>query len=273
VTDAPKKALLPDIVRFPLVLTVVCVAASASLAWLYGKTEAKIKESEKRKLEAAFKELAPGYVRSEQLEATPEAPGAAPFTYFRVLDKDGRILGYGCETVGPKSYNSLKPIRVVTVIGPDLKDVKVLGMRVSFSEETPGLGERIKEKPAANSILGLALGRPSLARVKSDAVPVALVRVLENDGKTVKVEYDSPGAGVQQKSVPADQIQFLDFIPWFQEQFTGLGESDLKLKKDGGRVDGITGATISSRASLGAVTEAVRQLKACAKPQAAGESN
>jgi Na+-translocating ferredoxin:NAD+ oxidoreductase RnfG subunit len=162
---------------------------------------------------------------------------------------------------------------VVTVIGPDLKDVKVLGMRVSFSEETPGLGERIKEKPAANSILGLALGRPSLARVKSDAVPVTLVRVLGREGDSVKVEYDSPGAGVQQRSVPSSQIQFLDFVPWFQEQFSGLHEGDLKLKKDGGRVDGITGATISSRASLGAVTEAVRRIKASVKPQAAGESN
>ncbi len=42
---------------------------------------------------------------------------------------------------------------------------------------------------------------------------------------------------------------------FFTDQFKGLRSSDVKLNKDGGKIDAITGATISSRA----VTDSVRQ--------------
>ncbi len=42
---------------------------------------------------------------------------------------------------------------------------------------------------------------------------------------------------------------------FFTDQFKGLTQQDIRLSKDGGKIDAITGATISSTA----VTEAVRQ--------------
>jgi electron transport complex protein RnfG len=42
---------------------------------------------------------------------------------------------------------------------------------------------------------------------------------------------------------------------FFTDQFTGLGINDIRLSKDGGKIDAITGATISSTA----VTDAVRR--------------
>jgi electron transport complex protein RnfG len=46
--------------------------------------------------------------------------------------------------------------------------------------------------------------------------------------------------------------------PGFKDQFNGKnpGEEPLKVKKDGGKVDAITAATISSRAFCDAVTRA-----------------
>ena len=41
--------------------------------------------------------------------------------------------------------------------------------------------------------------------------------------------------------------------PWFQQQFSGKTIDQVKLKKDGGQVDGITGATITSNAVVRAV--------------------
>lgn len=41
----------------------------------------------------------------------------------------------------------------------------------------------------------------------------------------------------------------------FTDQFTGLDINDVSLKQDGGHIDGITGATISSKAVVNAVKE------------------
>ena len=48
--------------------------------------------------------------------------------------------------------------------------------------------------------------------------------------------------------------------PWFQTQFDGKS-TPVMVQKDGGDIDAITGATISSRAVCHAVNEAVQNLK------------
>jgi len=48
--------------------------------------------------------------------------------------------------------------------------------------------------------------------------------------------------------------------PWFQSQFDGK-TTPVKVQKDGGEIDAITGATISSRGVCHAVNEAVDDLK------------
>ena len=53
---------------------------------------------------------------------------------------------------------------------------------------------------------------------------------------------ETPGLGTQIKE------------SFFTDQFTGLGTDDVELSSDGGKIDAITGATISSKA----VTDAVR---------------
>ena len=260
-----KRSLIPDFIRFPLVLGLVCIASGASLSALYNKTRARIEQAKVRKLEAAFRELAPGYARNEAVELPAGESGTGKvFVYYRVLDEKGLLLGYGCETKGPSSYNSLDPIRAVTVIGPDLKNVRILGMRVTFSSETPGLGERIKEKPAPYSLAGKIAGSPDRTRIESKDVPVDVVRIHRRPDGAAEVVYEVNGK-TERKTLKSGTFKELDFIPWFQEQFTGLGEADLRLKKDGGRIDAITGATVSSKASLGAVKRAVELLKKHAK--------
>jgi len=265
-TKVSRPSKIPDFIRFPLVLGLVCLVSGLSLSWLYGKTADRIKASEKRKLLAAFEELAPGYDQYEEvrIEASETEDGRA-FTYYRLLDPGGRAVGFACETLGPGSYNSIRPIRVVTVIGPDIENVRVLGMRITFSEETPGLGEKIKETPAANSLVGLLTGRPSVRRIESETVSAEAVKVIEESDQVVTIEYDGAGGAVERKTLPRGQVRFVKFVPWFQDQFSGLGEEGLMLKREDGEVDAITGATVSSRASVEAVREAVRLLKRYAK--------
>ncbi len=52
--------------------------------------------------------------------------------------------------------------------------------------------------------------------------------------------------------------------PWFQVQFDGK-KAPVKVQKDGGTIDAITGATISSRAVCDAVNTAVADLKIALK--------
>ncbi len=58
-----------------------------------------------------------------------------------------------------------------------------------------------------------------------------------------------------------------DKRPDFQEQFRGLALAEAKLKKDGGEVDSITSATITSRAVVNAVQKSHSVLKAILEKQ------
>ncbi len=72
---------------------------------------------------------------------------------------------------------------------------------------------------------------------------------IENDAATIRglsviTHGETPGLGAKITE------------PWFQEQFQGKSVNDLALTKDGGEIDAITGATISSSAVVDAVKEA-----------------
>ncbi|HEX7320559.1 MAG TPA: FMN-binding protein [bacterium] len=49
--------------------------------------------------------------------------------------------------------------------------------------------------------------------------------------------------------------------PWFAEQFKGKSEYQVKLKKDGGDIDAITGATVSSRAVCNGINKGTAAFK------------
>ena len=65
-------------------------------------------------------------------------------------------------------------------------------------------------------------------------------------------QQETPGLGTRIEDIkPGEQK------PWFQQQFKGKTIEELKLKKEGGQVDGITGATVSSKAVTDSVMEAI----------------
>ena len=94
---------------------------------------------------------------------------------------------------------------------------------------------------------------------------------LEVKGIKVLYQKETPGLGdkileikskktwwtvITGKEVPTEK-------PWFTEQFIGKS-SPFKVTKDGGQIDAITGATISSRAVCRAVNNALDAIKKCA---------
>ncbi len=91
--------------------------------------------------------------------------------------------------------------------------------------------------------------------------------------KGIKVLYqkETPGLGDKVEEIRSkrtwgtiimgDSPDETGLRPWFQVQFDGL-RTPVKVNKDGGDIETITGATISSRAVCNAVNSAVAELKA-----------
>jgi len=70
-------------------------------------------------------------------------------------------------------------------------------------------------------------------------------------GAIILFQQETPGLGAK-----VEEVHHGESDPWFPRQFVGIGAADdISVVKDGGTIDAITGATISSRA----VTESIER--------------
>lgn len=168
--------LSKKIIDYILRLTILCVIASAAVAWVYLETKPRIELEEKRRLLLARKEVLP------QAEKFEEKIIKEKETYIQGYDENDKPVGKIAET---RKRGYAAPIKIL--IGVDDYN-KITKVKILDEMETPGLGAKIKEKK-------------------------------------------------------------------FLEQFPGKTIEELKLKKDKGAIDAVTGATISSRAIIEAVKE------------------
>ena len=74
----------------------------------------------------------------------------------------------------------------------------------------------------------------------------------------IKVLYqgETPGLGTR-----VEEIKSGDSSPWWQDQFKGQPSEGLAVDKDGGRIQSITGATITSRAITNGLSQSVTWLR------------
>lgn len=104
-----------------------------------------------------------------------------------------------------------------------------------------------------NFFVGVFDGKPRAVALESSGkgyggdIGVIVAVNLENDqivGVGVTTHSETPGVGSQAKDDPS-----------FSEQFKGLSVKDpFRVKADGGQIDAVSGATISSRGVCGAVS-------------------
>jgi len=242
---------LPDAIRFPLVLGVVGAISALALAFMYALTQKQIESAKQAKLEEAMRS-----VFGERYEKTvPKGKGES--ACLVALDAGGATLGYAATVACPGSYNGGSPITLVVIMDPGL--ARVLGARVVASEETPGLGEQIKEPPSAQSIFGAAMGRPPRRRLVLAEGGALVGSVEEKDGS-----YVFAGADGRERALSRGEVVEVTDAPFpaaFMDQFTGRAPDEAKLADEGGKVDAITGATISSRAVGAGVALAVERLR------------
>ncbi len=76
-------------------------------------------------------------------------------------------------------------------------------------------------------------------------------------GMKVIFQQETPGLGTK-----AVEVRYGEKDPWFYRQFTGKSaEDNLRVKKDGGQIDAITGATITPRAITDSINKGLTALQ------------
>jgi electron transport complex protein RnfG len=91
--------------------------------------------------------------------------------------------------------------------------------------------------------------------------PVPVLVGLDLAGRIVGLKVASPAEGM--KETPGLGLKATE--AWFARQFVGL-DSAVALKKEGGTIDAISGATITSRAVARGVSQAIRKYSEHLKP-------
>ncbi len=144
---------------------------------------------------------------------------------------------------------------------------KVLSDAVSFGEEqkiedekvsTPGL-DILTVTPAKDS-KGKNYGYAVTVETKGFSAGLQLMFGVDKEGtitglSVLDCSNETPGLGANS----GEESYTVNGAPWYA-QFTGKDES-VALTKDGGEVEAITGATITSRAVTSAAKEAVKYIE------------
>jgi electron transport complex protein RnfG len=174
-----------------LSLTLISLAASACLGFVYEFTKGPIELSNLNKKLAAIKQVVPEFNNNPNNEMYKLPTGEGDSLEVYPAKKDSVVVGYAINTYTKKGFSGN-----ITLMAGFRPDGTVVNITVLEQKETPGLGTKMTE-------------------------------------------------------------------PKFKDQFNEKNPDQFKMlvKKDGGQVDAITAATISSRAFCDAVQRAYNTLQ------------
>jgi electron transport complex protein RnfD len=184
--EVARDSAIRVILRYAVVLGLVCAISALILSGTYDVTRSRIEEGEAQDFYRALAEVLAGDHEFTPIEGLRGILGGRSNTVTEAyIASDGRFSGLAVKA-SPIGYGG--PIDMVVGILPE---GKISGVRIVAQSETPGLGTEI----AREAFLG---------------------------------------------------------------QFVGVSEADsLRVRKDGGSIDAVTGATVSSRAVATGVREAL----------------
>jgi len=120
-----------QMVRFGMILGIICLAATLVLAFTYEITKPKIEAQRKAEEEAALKKIIPG---ADSFQEKTQGD----IDYFEAR-KNGALAGY-CIRVTGMGYGGY--MRIIVGIDPD---GVIKGVDILEHQETPGLGAKINE--------------------------------------------------------------------------------------------------------------------------------
>jgi len=148
------------------------------------------------------------------------------------------------------SYKAEQAMRAMREVLPEAKDGVFVPRKKGDFEYYEGYADPDTTQPVGYVFLAAGSGYSSVIET---IVGVDLGGTIE--GIKILSQQETPGLGAR-----VTEVKHGDTKPWFQVQFEGKKALELALRADGGDIDAITGATISSRTVVSSIRKAAGKL-------------
>ncbi|MBD3321013.1 MAG: RnfABCDGE type electron transport complex subunit G [Chitinivibrionales bacterium] len=136
-----------DILKLSIALTIVAIGSGLVVAFTYYNTGEEIQAQERRNQMEALEAVFPDGVEIK----TRSGNNPLPSTYW-VAQTDSGLAGYAFKQ---KSKGYAGDIQVIVGVAPS---GEILGLNILSHKETPGLGDRVSEKPSKKYIWNVLAG-------------------------------------------------------------------------------------------------------------------
>jgi len=126
---------MKELRRYGFILALICVVAAGLLAAVNKLTGPKILAAALAEEQAALKEVMPAAAKFSAVKSDADQETL----YYKAFDLQDKLIGFVFKA-SAKGYSSV----IVTLAGIFL-DEKISAIKIISSNETPGLGTRVKE--------------------------------------------------------------------------------------------------------------------------------
>ncbi|GAN33831.1 MAG: FMN-binding protein [Candidatus Brocadia sp. AMX2] len=226
--------------QYTITLTMVSLLASLGVSSVFLLTKDTIKRKDLAVRTEALYIVLPG-LEGSPMEVTPSEIADQDRVY-KGLNKAGQLIGYAAcgEAQG---YSS----KIKVMVGTDPGLEKIIGINILAQNETPGLGTKMTEVESTSTLWSVIFGKElktiDLNSEESWQLPIY--------GQPERIKK----FGLLKKEKKP--------LPWFQEQFKHKTYNQLVVSKvkDEEKITAITGATISTKAVINAVQNAIDKIK------------
>ncbi|OGO76650.1 MAG: hypothetical protein A2Y23_06570 [Clostridiales bacterium GWB2_37_7] len=172
-----------------IVMVVISLASGLVLALTYNFTIPSINEIAAREQEQAILAVIPGATKYETYES-------APFPMYKGIDDSGSIKGVAYVIEGGGFQGIIK-----IMVGIDMQNQALTGIKILSHSETPGLGARITEDWFQSQFAGKSINDAFVARQDVEAITGATIstkavsRLLKESIPNVVEQYKTLGGG------------------------------------------------------------------------------
>lgn len=145
-----------NFIRLVATLTVIAAVASFGLSAVYNATHEITEQYALQEKESARREVLPGAEDAHFVAVeTDSIVDGEPFVYFTAYESEGsdEIVGRTFTAYG-KGYSST----IETIVGVDPAG-EISGIKITYQQETPGLGAKITEVSSQNTLWDVIGGR------------------------------------------------------------------------------------------------------------------
>ena len=163
-----------EIVKYGLVLSIICLIATSFLAFVYSFTKPKIIERQNMEFQKSLRELFSDAKNFELISFDDDS-------YYKVYDIDNNLLGIAFKTKS-KGYSGEIEVLVGIREAGD-----IVGIKIISQNETPGLGSRITEKNFLEQFIGKNASNLSEVETITSATisSRAVIKSVENKGREI----------------------------------------------------------------------------------------